>query len=243
MQIIRLLLIDLKIFVVCLWRAGSRKPFDRYVTWYPAVEEIFFTNVPPSQTCETISWWWLNYLHLGIYTTFFSFLPSTSDSITFVQWQNDHSEDKLSIQGHLFHTIYDICTTNASYNYFKQCNVLKTKRYYMSQPTFNSILRSSVAIFLKLTCGFVSIHSAGLPSAEAQSWIHSCEDALIRYQAAIPFWTEVTKGGTVYVIYTSHGPTNQGKNIVVNAAKYSLENLEGGIITLICRQNSQSKLR
>lgn len=128
MQIIRLLLIDLKIFVVCLWRAGSRKPFDRYVTWYPAVEEIFFTNVPPSQTCETISWWWLNYLHLGIYTTFFSFLPSTSDSITFVQWQNDHSEDKLSIQGHLFHTLYDICTTNASYNYFKQCNVLKTKR-------------------------------------------------------------------------------------------------------------------
>lgn len=47
----------------------------------------------------------------------------------------------------------------------------------------------------------------------------------------------------MYVIYTSHGPTNQGKNIVVNAAKYSLENLEGGIITLICRQNSQSKLR
>lgn len=119
----------------------------------------------------------------------------------------------------------------------------KQRDYYMSQPTFNSILRSSVAIFLKLTCGFLLIHSAGLPSAEAQSWIHSCEDALIRYQAAIPFWTEVTKGGTVYVIYTSHGPTNQGKNIVVNAAKYSLENLEGGIITLICRQNSQSKLR
>lgn len=57
----------------------------------------------------------------------------------------------------------------------------KQRDYYMSQPTFNSILRSSVAIFLKLTCGFLLIHSAGLPSAEAQSWIHSCEDALIRY--------------------------------------------------------------
>lgn len=35
-------------------------------------------------------------------------------------------------------------------------------------------------------------------------------------------------------VYTSHGPTSQGKNIVVKAAKYSLENLEGGIITFIC---------
>ena len=34
--------------------------------------------------------------------------------------------------------------------------------------------------------------------------------------------------------YTSHGPTSQGKNMVVKAAKYSRENLEGGIITLIC---------
>jgi hypothetical protein len=33
---------------------------------------------------------------------------------------------------------------------------------------------------------------------------------------------------------TSHGPTSQGKNIVVKAAKYSLENFEGGIITFIC---------
>ena len=33
--------------------------------------------------------------------------------------------------------------------------------------------------------------------------------------------------------YTSHGPTSQGKNMVVKAAKYSRENLEGGIITLI----------
>jgi hypothetical protein len=34
--------------------------------------------------------------------------------------------------------------------------------------------------------------------------------------------------------FTSHGPTSQGKNIVVKAAKYSLENFEGGIITFIC---------
>jgi hypothetical protein len=37
-----------------------------------------------------------------------------------------------------------------------------------------------------------------------------------------------------YMYYTSHGPTSQGKNIVVKAAKYSRENLEGGIITFIC---------
>ncbi|KAG8090232.1 hypothetical protein GUJ93_ZPchr0011g28249 [Zizania palustris] len=42
--------------------------------------------------------------------------------------------------------------------------------------------------------------------------------------------------GILQSIYTSHGPTSQGKNIVVNAAKHSLENLEGGIITLIYRK-------
>lgn len=46
-------------------------------------------------------------------------------------------------------------------------------------------------------------------------------------------WTR-TKKMYMYIYYTSHGPTSQGKKMVVKAAKYSRENLEGGIITLIC---------
>lgn len=42
----------------------------------------------------------------------------------------------------------------------------------------------------------------------------------------------------MHMYYTSHGPTSQGKNIVVKAAKYSRENLEGGIIIFICIRSS-----
>lgn len=44
----------------------------------------------------------------------------------------------------------------------------------------------------------------------------------------------------MHMYYTSHGPTSQGKNIVVKAAKYSRENLEGGIITFICIRSGAS---